>query len=104
MAKYNLTRLQAQAQVTNEWSKHFSERQCNLSDRFLRTLAQFGLHNMRGSDEATEMLVAGTIKALAEEVSLPLFNRALSLGCPSRHTLAQGDKRLAADVYTAVVK
>ena len=75
-----------------------------MSDRFLRTLAQFGLHNMRGSDEATELLIAGTVKALAEEVGMLLPSLNLSHGCPSRRTLARGEKRLAVDVLLSVVQ
>ena len=45
----------------------------------MRTLAQFGLYNMRGSDEATKMLVTGVIRTLAEEVGMPISSRALSL-------------------------
>ena len=74
-----------------------------MSDQFLRTLAQFGLHNMRGSDETTELLIAGTVKALAEEVGILLPSHALSLGCPSCRTLARGEKRLAADALLSVV-
>ena len=75
-----------------------------LSNRFMRVLAQFDLHNMRGLDEATEMLIAGVIKTLTEEVGMPLLSRALSLGRPSRRTLARAEKRLAADVYLSVVR
>lgn len=59
---------------------------------------------MRGPDEATEMLVVGAIKALAEEVGTSLSSRALSLGRPSRHTLARVEKRLATAVYLSVVR
>ena len=33
----------------------------------------------KGSDEATEVLIGGVIKALAKEVGLPLSSRSLSL-------------------------
>ena len=59
---------------------------------------------MQGSDEATEMIIAGTIKALCEETGVPLNSDVLSLGCPSRRTLARGDARLAADVLMLVAQ
>ena len=80
--------------VSDEWLKLFSGQQCKFSNQFLRTPAQFGLHNMRGSDKVSEMLIAGVIKGLAVELNLPLSSRTLSLGLPSRRTLAPEDERL----------
>ena len=59
---------------------------------------------MRGSDEGTEMVIAGTIKGLAEEAGLQLPSVSLTHGGPSRKTLARGDKRLAADRRVSVVE
>ena len=103
-AKHHLTRLQQRAKVADRWSALFDGKQCRFSNRFLRTLSMFGLHNMRGSDEGMELLIAGVVKGLAEEVGLPLTNHDLSYGCPSWRTLARGDKRLAADVLILVVR
>ena len=99
-----LAHLKTRAKVSDEWLKLFGGQRCKFSDRFLRTLTQFGLHNMRGSDEAATMLIAGVIKGLAEELNLPLSSSALSHGVPSQRTLARGEKRLAADVYLSVVE
>ena len=89
-----LTLLRRKCKIVEKWAKCFEGQICKMSDRFLRTLAQFGLHNMRGSDEATELLIAVTVKALAEEVGMLLPGLNLSHGCPSRRTLARGEKRL----------
>ena len=59
---------------------------------------------MKGSDEGTVMVILGTIKGLAEEVGLQLPSVSLARGCPSRKTLARGDKRLAADCLVSVVE
>ena len=64
----------------------------------------FGFRNMRGLDEGMEMIIVGVIKGLAEEVGFPLDNIALSRGCPSRRTLARGDKRLAVDAVVLLVR
>ena len=84
-----LTLLRRRAKVAEEWAKLFDGKKCKLSNRFLSTLTQFGLHNMRGSDEGAELLIAGVINALAMEVGLPLSNVALSYGCSSCRTLAR---------------
>ena len=49
------------------------------------------------------MVIAGIIKGLADEVGLLLGSQALSHGCPSRKTLAQGDRRLAADMPVSAI-
>ena len=74
------------------------------SPRFQRTLTSFALHNMRGSDEGAEMIIAGVIKGLADEVGFSLNKDDLARGCPSRKTLARSEKRLAADCYVSVVE
>jgi len=99
----HLTHLKKQAKIVANWQALFDGGQCLFSERFIRTLSQFSLHNMRGSDEGTEMVIAGTIKGLAEEVGLQLPSASLARGCPSRKTLARGDKRLAADCLVSVV-
>ena len=103
-AANHLARLQQRAKVFDRWVALFSKKKCLFSNQFLRTLTEFGLHNMRGSDEGMELIIAGVVKGLADEVGLPLTNLSLSYGCPSRHTLARGDKRLAADVLISVAK
>ena len=102
--KFELTRLHARAQVAANWNRLFGGLQCKMSPRFQRTLSQHILHNMRGSDEAATMIIAGVIKGLAEELKLPLSSQALSYGCPSRRTLARGDARIAADVLLLIVR
>ena len=74
------------------------------SERFLGIISRFSLHNMRGSGEGTELVIAGTIKGLAGEVGLQLQSFSLARGCPSRKTLARGDKQLAADFLVSVVE
>jgi len=104
IATNHLSRLQKQAEVSTNWSALFDGERCTFSDRFHRTLSTFGLHNMRGSDEGMEMIIAGVVKGLAHEVGLPISEQALACGCPSRKTLARNEKRLAADCYAAVVQ
>ena len=45
--------------------------------RFHQIKSQVGLHNMGGSDEGMEMIIAGVIKGLTNEIGLPLTNKAL---------------------------
>ena len=99
-----MTRLKKRSDIVDKWVAIFSGKRCKLSDRFMRTIAQFGLHNMNGSDEAAEMGIASVFEGLAEEVGLPLSSSALSFGCPSRRTLARAEKRLAVDVYLSAVR
>jgi hypothetical protein len=70
IATHHLSRLQKQAEVSTNWSALFDGERCTFSDRFHRTLSTFGLHNMRGSDEGMEMIIAGVVKGLAHEVGL----------------------------------
>ena len=100
----HLSRLKRQAKITANWEALFDGGKCLFSQRFLRTISQFALHNMRGSDKGTEMLIAGTIKGLAEEVGLGIPSVSLARGCPSRRTLARGEKRLSADCLVSVVE
>ena len=102
--KSHLTCLQKRAKVADRWAALFDRKQYKFSNRFLHTLSMFGLHNMRGSDEGMELIIAGAIKGLVQEVGFSLNNLALSRGCPSRCTLAQGNKRLAVDVLVSVVR
>ena len=100
----HLSRLKKQPQITSNWEALFDGGKCLFPERFLQTISQFSLHNMKGSDEGTVMVILGTIKGLAEEVGLQLPSVSLARGCPSRKTLAWGDKRLAADCLVPVVE
>ena len=73
-------------------------------ERFPQTISQFSLYNIRGPDEGTEMVIAGTIRELAEEVDLQLPSVSFARGCPGRKTLTRGDKQLAADFLVSVVE
>ena len=53
VAKHQLTRLRQQAKVASQWNSLFDGKQCKLSNRFLRTLSEFGLHTTRGSKRDT---------------------------------------------------
>lgn len=75
-----------------------------LFPNFMRMITQFGLHNMRGSEEGAEAIIAVTVKGLAEECGLRLCNAQLALGCPSCQTLARNKRRLIADVLVSVVQ
>ena len=59
---------------------------------------------VRGPDKGMELVIAGVVKGLADEAGFPLINLSLSYGCPSRHTLASGNKRLTAKVLVLVAK
>ena len=50
------------------------------------------------------MLISGVIKGLAEELDMPLNNRALAKGCPSRRTISRAEKRLAGACLIHTVK
>ena len=54
----HLSRLKKQAQITANWEALFDGGKCLFSEIFLRTISQFSLHNIRGSDEGTEMVMA----------------------------------------------
>ena len=93
------------ARVANQCTALFGGKPYLFSQCFLlRIITQFILHNMQGSDEGSEVIIAGTLKGLAEEVGLPLSNAKLTLGCPSRRTLARSERRPAADVMVSVVQ
>ena len=50
-----LSWLQNRVKVATKWAMLFDGSQYQVSDRFHHSLSQFGLHNMRSSDEATDM-------------------------------------------------
>ena len=104
LAANHFARLRNQAQVAINWQALFDRGKCMFSPRFQQTLTSFALHNMRGSDEGAEMIIAGVIKGLADEVGFSLNKDDLARGCPSRKTLARSEKRLAADCYVSVVE
>ena len=92
VATHHLTRLRNQAKVAVNWEALFDGRKCLFSKRFHQTLSVFALHNMRRSDEGMEMMIAGTIKGLADEVEFPLSKEALAKGCPSQKTITCNEK------------
>ena len=47
--------LQKQAKIASNWLHLFDGQHCRFSSRFLRTLSEFGLHNMIGTDKGIEM-------------------------------------------------
>ena len=69
----------------------------------LSIMASFNLHNYGGSDEATEMIIAGTLKALFFEIGFKVSPVQLSKGCPSQRTIARAEFNLAGDALIKVL-
>ena len=102
VATHHLTRLRNQAKVAANWEALFDGGKCLFSERFHRTLSAFALHNMRGSDEGMEMMIAGTIKGLADEehvlkryddqIKAEIVCRKIELGKPY-HELSMAEKK-----------
>ena len=66
--KRRLAELEEWAAVVDKLYKLFDGKWCKLSPEALRILASFNLYNYGGSDEATEMIIAGTLKAFFNEI------------------------------------
>jgi hypothetical protein len=76
LAANHFARLRNQAQVAINWQALFDRGKCMFSPRFQQTLTSFALHNMRGSNEGAEMIIAGVIKGLTDEVGFSLNKEA----------------------------
>jgi hypothetical protein len=81
----------------------FSGEKCKLSEEAMRILASFNLHNTGGSDEATEMIVAGVLMALFHDIGFDVDHRALAKGCPSQTSISDAELRLSVDVIIQVL-
>ena len=51
-------------------------------------MAAFNLHNYGGSDEATEMIIAGAYKALFHQIEFRCGAENIARGCPGQRTIA----------------
>lgn len=101
--KRRLAELEEWAAVVDKLYKLFDGKRCKLSPEALRILASFNLHNYGGSDEATEMIIAGTLKAFFHEIGFNITSSQLSKGCPSRDTIKRAKLNLAVDVVIQVL-
>lgn len=59
IGKSDLTKLNQKAEIVKKLDSFFSSNRSSFSSRALCILTMFGLHNMGGSDEGMEMLIAG---------------------------------------------
>ena len=81
----------------------FSGEKCKLSEEAMRILASFNLHNYGGSDEATEMIVAGVLMALFHDIGFDVDHSALAKACPSQTSIFDAELRLSVDVIIKVL-
>ena len=86
MATHYLACLRNQAKVAVNWEALFDGEKCLFYEHFHQILSAFALHNMRESDKGMEMMIANTIKGIADEVEFPLSREALAKGFPSKKT------------------
>jgi len=98
-----LAELEEWAVVVDKLYKLFDGKRRRLNPEALRILASFNLHNYGGSDEATEMIIAGTLKAFFHEIGFNITSSQLSKGCPSRDTIKRAELNLAVDVVIQVL-
>jgi len=81
----------------------FSGEKCKLSEEAMRILASFNLHNYGGSDEATEMIVAGVLMALFHDIGFDVDHSKLAKACPSQTSISDAELRLSVDVIIKVL-
>ena len=86
VATHYLACLRNQAKVAVNWEALFDGEKCLFYEHFHQILSAFALHNMRESDKGMEMMIANTIKGIADEVEFPLSREALAKGFPSKKT------------------
>mmetsp|Transcript_31076 Transcript_31076/g.74102 ORF Transcript_31076/g.74102 Transcript_31076/m.74102 type:complete len:1200 (+) Transcript_31076:150-3749(+) len=103
IASNHLTRITNQSKMIDRLKNLFKGMQCRFSDEAMRILTIFNLHNMGGSDEATEAIIFATVKAVLYEIGLDVSNEKVAHGCPSRRTIARWEARLAVEVIFSVV-
>ena len=89
--KRNITRFKNSHKIIKKLQDLFSGEQCCFSKDALTILAAHNLHNYGGSDEATQMIVTGTMKALFKDIGFKVNSHHLAKGCPSQRTIAQYD-------------
>jgi hypothetical protein len=82
IGKNKLSTMQQQIKIVKKLQGLFSSEQCSFSQQALRIMTMFGLHNMGGSDEGMEMLIAGVLKALFHDIGFELDSKSLGAGVP----------------------
>ena len=82
----------------------FSAQQCSLSKEALTILAAWNLHNYGGSDEATEMAIAGTLDVLFHDIGFECSPKQLGKSVPSSRTIARYEHILAVDCLIKVLQ
>ena len=99
-----LTKLRKSAVIVKELQDLFSGEKCCFSQESLSIMAAFNLHNYGGSDEATEMIIAGAYKALFHQIGFRCGAENLGRGCPSQRTIARSELNLATDTLLKVIQ
>ena len=96
-------RTQNAVDTVKDLHKLFNGEKTRFSKESLRIMAACNLFGYGCSDEGTIMIMAGTIKALLNEMGIKdISAEAIAKGLPSRATLVQAEKELAADCLVKV--
>ena len=99
-----LTELQEAKRVHTNLVDTFNSSKCTFGPGPLTTMAAHNLHNYGGSDEATEMAIAGAYAALFEHIGLKIDPKKLGKACPSQRTIARYEHNIATDCLIKVMQ
>ena len=99
-----MSKLLASAEIVKNMNDLFSAEQCVISRESLCRAAAYNLHNYGGSDEATQMIMAGTLDMLFNEIGFECSAEQLAKAVPSQRTIARYELNLAVDCLLKVLQ
>ena len=97
-------RLKNSAAISKNLDNLFGCEKSCFSREALTTMAAFNLHNYGGSDEVTEIIIAGAFQALFYDIGSKCDHASLGKCCPSQRTIAQSEMNLATDCLMEVIQ
>ena len=98
-ATSNVTKWRSDASVKKNLDRLVKASRCPLGPDPMRILTAFAQHNHGGSDEGTQMVIAGAWAALFRRIEYDITPEALGKIVPSQSMLASWDKLFGVDCF-----
>ena len=95
----HLARLMSDSSIVKRLKKLLSGERCRFSPESMRKLTAFAQHNSGGSDEGTQMVIAGTLQVVVDEIELILEQGWLGKCTPSQEWIRTWDMLLGVDCF-----
>jgi len=95
----HLARLMSDSSIVKKLKKLLSGERCRFSAESMRKLTAFAQHNSGGSDEGTQMVIAGTLQVVVDEIELVLKQGWLGKCTPSQEMIRIWDMLLGVDCF-----